>query len=232
MAQWVWNLRLEVGHQLVPEPARTTEFAPALPSAPAEAAPPLVSAPGYGPVVEARPWKRGRFSGRDFALQPDGTLRCPAGQSLAAHERRREADGRLRVVYGASLRSCRPCALRKQCQWQGRATAKPRQVSLLLPPLVVAPAPILWHDWSRRRQRRACWHLVRGQQVEIQMGPGGAPRPRAEPPPLSRPQRAHYRLSWAERLVRNARALTAGSVTIRLFGIPAACALSLGLEMA
>jgi hypothetical protein len=30
IAQWVWNLRLELGHHLKPEPLRTTEFAPAL----------------------------------------------------------------------------------------------------------------------------------------------------------------------------------------------------------
>jgi hypothetical protein len=31
--QWVWNLRLELGHQLHPDPLRTTEFAPACPLA-------------------------------------------------------------------------------------------------------------------------------------------------------------------------------------------------------
>ena len=31
VAQWTWNLRLELGHKLLPEPVRTTEFAPALP---------------------------------------------------------------------------------------------------------------------------------------------------------------------------------------------------------
>ncbi len=31
MSQWVWNLPLELGHQLHPDPVRTTEFAPALP---------------------------------------------------------------------------------------------------------------------------------------------------------------------------------------------------------
>jgi hypothetical protein len=88
-------------------------------------------------------WKASRFSGQDFALQPDGTLRCPADQTLLPHEQRREADGSLRVVYGASIRSCRPCLLREQCQWQGNATAKPRQVSVLLHPLRVGPAPLL-----------------------------------------------------------------------------------------
>ena len=33
VSQWVWNLRLELGHQLQPDPVRTTEFAPAIPSA-------------------------------------------------------------------------------------------------------------------------------------------------------------------------------------------------------
>jgi hypothetical protein len=30
ISQWVWNLRLELGHQLEPTPLRTTAFAPAL----------------------------------------------------------------------------------------------------------------------------------------------------------------------------------------------------------
>src|SRR5207237_2828436 len=82
-------------------------------------------------------WKAGRFSGQNFALQPDGTVRCQASQKLIPHEQRREADGSLRIVYGASIRSCRPCSLREQCQWNGTATAKPRQVSVLLHPLTV-----------------------------------------------------------------------------------------------
>lgn len=46
---------------------------------------------------------------------------------------------------------------------------------------------------------------------------------------LSRAQRAHTRLSWQERQARNARPPTAGPVTIKLFGIPAAFAASLSL---
>ena len=138
IAQWVWNLRLELGHHLKPEPVRTTEFAPALDQSEAGQSP----AQGYGSPVTGRAWKAGRFSGQDFALQPDGTLRCPADQKLIPHEQRREADGSLRVVYGASIRSCRPCSLREQCQWQGSTTKKPRQVSVLLYPLAVSSAPL------------------------------------------------------------------------------------------
>jgi hypothetical protein len=121
VSQWVWNLRLELGHQLHPDPIRTTEFAPALSPPSPHTDPPS----GYAPPQVGLPWKAGRFSGQDFALQADGTLRCQASQKLIPHEQRREADGSLRIVYGASIRSCRPCPLREQCQWQGSATAKP-----------------------------------------------------------------------------------------------------------
>jgi hypothetical protein len=230
VCQWVWNLRLELGHHLQPEPVHTTEFAPALPTAPTAAAP--APAQGYAPAAVGQPWKQGRFSGRDFVRQPDGRLRCPAGALLSATEQRREADGSLRVVYAARIRDCRPCRLRAACQWHGSSTTKPRRVSLLLHPLLTDAAPLLWRDWSRRRQRRACLDLVRGQRLEVQMAPGLPPTPAASPVLLSREQRAHWRLSWAERLARNARAPTAGPVTIHLFGVPAAFARFLDLATA
>ena len=181
VAQWVWNLRLELGHQLEPTPLRMTEFAPAIPSQSGQAAARLASpAPtaGYDPPAPATSWKTGRFSGQDFPLQPDGTLQCPAGHALGAQERRQEVDGSLRVVYAASIRDCRPCPLREQCQWNGSATAKPRQVSVLLHPRVVGPAPLLWQDWSRREHRRACLQLVRHQRIEVSLPPSVAASPR------------------------------------------------------
>ncbi|HEX6553039.1 MAG TPA: hypothetical protein VF026_09785 [Ktedonobacteraceae bacterium] len=228
VSQWVWNLRLELGHRLHPDPVRTTEFAPALPPPAPHAAP----VPGYAPPQVGSPWKAGRFSGQDFALQPDGTLRCPADQKLSAHEQRREADGSLRVVYGASIHSCRSCPLREQCQWNGNATAKPRQVSVLLHPLVVGSAPLLWRDWSRREYRRACLQLVRHQRIEVSLSPPATASSGKAEVILSRSQRAHARLSWAERLARNARAPAAFRVIIKLFGIPEVFAAFLGLRMA
>jgi len=225
ISQWVWNLRLELGHQLHPDPVRTTEFALALPPPSPHTAP----ASGYAPPHVGLPWKAGRFSGQDFALQSDGTLRCPADQKLFAHEQRREADGSLRVVYGASIRSCRPCPLREQCQWQGSTTKKPRQISVLLHPLVVGEAPLLWRDWSRREYRRACIQLVRQQCVKVEVDPPIARSLTLTSVPLSRAERAHYRLTFAQRLARNARLDTSGRVTIQLFGVPEHFAISLGL---
>jgi hypothetical protein len=223
ISQWVWNLRLELGHQLEPTPRRTTEFAPAVKEQPALSS-------GYGPPTIAAPWKAGRLSGRDFVLQPDGTLRCPAKQALSATERRREADGSLRLVYAAKMSQCRPCPLREQCQWHGRATTKPRRVSLLLHPLQVGTAPLLWKDWSRRQHRRACMSLLRHQRVEITLPQATLAQPHSPEAILSRAQRAHYRLSWEERLLRNARAPTTDRPTIKLFGVPEPFATFLGLS--
>jgi hypothetical protein len=233
VAQWTWNLRLELGHQLAPEPLRITEFAPALPSPQEHPPPPPGSPPasGYAPPVTATPWKAGRFTGADFPLQPDGTLRCPAGSTLLPHEHRREADGSLRLVYGASIRTCRPCPLREQCQWNGSTTAKPRQVSVLLHPLSVGLAPLLWRDWPRRHQRHACLRLHR-QRLEVHREPTLRSTSASSSPTLSRAERAHSRLSWDERLARNARTDVAERITLTLFGIPDRLATFLGLATA
>src|SRR5581483_11256239 len=158
----------------------------------------------------------------------DGTLRCPAGKVLVPHEHRREGDGSLRIVYCASIRDCRPCRLREQCQWNGRITAKPRQVSVLLHPLAVGSAPLLWRDWHRRHQRHACLRLHR-QRLEVQMEPVLKRTAASSPPTISRAKLAHYRLSWDERLARNARTEAAERITLTLFGLPDRLATFLGL---
>ena len=187
---------------------------------------------GYAPPEAGLPWKAGHFSGRDFVPQSDGSLRCPAGKSLHPNEERREADGSLRVLFAAKIRDCRGCHLREQCQWHGTTTKKPRRVSLLLHPLGIGTAPVLWKDWSRRHTRRAAMQLCRSQRVEMQVEEASGADPPASPSILSRAQRAHYRLSWKERLARNARPPGASRVRIKLFGIPEVFAASLGLASA
>lgn len=231
VAQWTWNLRLELGHQLAPESLRTTEFAPALPLQSEPTPPASPPAWGYAPPVTATSWKTDRFTGADFPLQPDGTLHCPAGNVLAPHEHRRERDGSLRVVYSASIRDCRPCPLREYCQWNGHETRKPRQVSVLLHPLEVGSAPLLWRDWNRRHQRQACIHLHR-HRLELQREPTLKSTSASSPPMISRAERAHYRLSWEERLARNARTEAVERITFTLFGIPKRVATFLGLTTA
>ena len=231
VAQWTWNLRLELGYQIHPSAVRTTEFALAIADRP-EIETKQSPAQGYGAPTVALPWKAGRFSGQDFTLQPDGVLLCPEGKTLRPTEQRREADSSLRVLYSARIRDCRDCPVRSHCQWHGNATAKPRRISLLLHPLQVGPGPLLWRDWSRREHRRACMQLVRHQHIEVRLAP---PLPAASSASadtiLSRAQRAHTRLSWETRLARNARRNTSSQVTIRLFGVKSGFATWLGLTV-
>jgi hypothetical protein len=74
--------------------------------------------------------------------------------------------------------------------------------------------------------------LCRSQQVEVQVEQRSQADPTASPATLSRAQRAHSRLSWEERLARNAHPPEACRVRIKLFGIPANFATSLGLPTA
>ena len=105
-------------------------------------------------------------------------------------------------------------------------------MSLLLHPLGIGEAPVLWKDWSRRQYRRAAMQLSRSQRAEVQVEQVSQADPAASPSILSREQRAHYRLSWEERLARNARPPGASRVRIKLFGIPEVFAASLGLVTA
>ena len=84
--------------------------------------------------------------------------------------------------------------------------------------------------FARRHQRRACLRLHR-QHLEVQMEPA-LKRTASSAPTISRAQRAHYRLSWGERLARNARTETAERITLTLFGIPDRLATFLGLTTA
>jgi hypothetical protein len=256
LAQWTWNLRLELGHGLHPTPMRTTEFAPASAQEETSATPDPVPQPPetvsviYGPPQWARPSYTKGFAGADFSLQPDGTLSCPAGRPLYAQERRPERDGSLRVLYAARIGHCRVRSLRGRCQ-ESATTLKARRVSAVYWPLSspasisdeslpasAAPSrpsashPVLWGDWQRRFHRRELVKLLRSQRVDVRLA---EPSPSEQSPPvrsLSRAERAHYRLSWAERLARNTRPKAAPTISIKLFGIPDAFAASLGLRVA
>jgi hypothetical protein len=169
-------------------------------------------------------------------------LRCPAGHPLYPQERRHERNGSLRILYAARIGHCRTCPLRAQCQ-ESSATIKPRRVSAVLWPLdssssacspacSVTPAPqplapVLWKDWSHCRIRRVWLARVRSETVEITE----SPLVLSSEAVLSRAQRAHWRLSWPQRLARNARPSTASSLTITLHGLPATFASSFGFDL-
>jgi hypothetical protein len=241
LAQWSWNLRQELSQQWQPTSMRLTEFAPprteALPSPD-----PAPTGPAFGPPQWARAARAGSLAGSDFLPQPDGTLRCQQGAPLYPQERRPEHDGTMRVLYAARIADCRSCPLRSHCQGHGASTKKPRRVSAvlhplprpapeepLLPSLAALPAhPILWGDWSRGPPRRAWIQWLRSHLVTVKAPPVSLPT--STPGPLSRAERAHWRLTWQQRLARNARPSSAPPVEMTLYGLSAAFAQSLGLR--
>ncbi len=257
LAQWVWNLRLELGHKLSPSEPRTTEFAPAVavePSLALEPEPLVAPVPAekptppvkYGPPQWARPSFTGGFPGSAFTLQADGTLRCPADRPLYPQERRPERDGSLRVLYAARIGHCRPCPLRAQCQ-ERRESVKPRRVSAVLWPLESVPsetsppledppqafplAPLLWKDWPRCSIRRAWLKVLRSETVRLTRGTTAVPAATETAEVFTRAQRAHWRLSWQQRAARNARPSDASALIVTLHGLPATFAQSFGFAL-
>ena len=250
LAQWAWNIRLELGQQLSQAELRTTEFAPAHePEAPSTDGPLSLESPApavtYGPPKFARPSFTHGFPGSAFTPQPDGTLRCPANYPLYPQERRPERDGSLRILYAARIGHCRSCPLRAQCQ-ESSTTLKPRRVSAVLWPLGAsrsdsspppetrspfASAPVLWRDWPRCGIRRTWLKGIRSQTTCLD---SSSPRSSSLAPAektLTRAERAHWRLSWAQRLARNARPADAPRLTVTLHGLPATFASSFGLDL-
>jgi hypothetical protein len=75
------------------------------------------------------PSKRGVSPEPTFLTMAMGRSGVQRGSRLLLMSGEERADGSLRVVYGASLRSCRPYALRAHCQWNGSVTAKPEPAS-------------------------------------------------------------------------------------------------------
>jgi hypothetical protein len=91
-------------------------------------------------------------------------------------------------------------------------------------PLAHPPAcPVLWGDWERCQIRRRWLRLLRTQTVTLTVD-SAKPEPkedRKEKPVQTRAERAHWRLSWDERLARNARLSSAPSLLITIHGLPA-----------
>jgi hypothetical protein len=141
-----------------------------------------------------------------------------------------------------------PCPLRAQCQ-ERSSTLKPRRVSAVRWPLSTSPsdsspppdtasarlpsAPVLWRDWPRCGIRRTWLKVIRSQAICLEsseeFSPSLAPVPAEKR--LTRSERAHWRLSWEQRLARNARPLDAPRLVVTLHGLPATFASSFGFDL-
>jgi hypothetical protein len=178
-------------------------------------------------------------------VPPDGTLLCPADHPLYPQERRPERDGSVRVLYAARIGHCRSCPLRSQCQERG-TTSKPRRVSAVFWPQAAPASPpgvpaadepascrlVLWGDWERCQIRRRWVQLLRTQAVLLAFGPVQHAQEEVQSSDVqTRAQRAHWRLSWQQRLARNARPSLAPPLEVTLHGLPVSFAQAFGLDV-
>jgi hypothetical protein len=156
------------------------------------------------------------------------------------------------VFYAASPKCCGACGLRVDCLRAGSKGVSPRKVSLLYyrrdgppdvasapvavrPPTRVGPFPLLWRDGQRCGTRRKWMSLLRSQTVTLTAlaAPSEPVCPLgASERVLTLAQRKHWRLSWDERLARNAAASPRPLVHLQVFGIPEALAALVGVASA
>jgi hypothetical protein len=213
LAQWVWHLRQALGHRLLQEAHRDIEWAAPAPT-PAVVELAAVEALAYGPwqlASSTRGVSGKRFKASDFSLDSEGLVHCPNGQLLVAQASAiQDTPFRQRQVWRAERQTCAVCPLRERCLGASARPTACRSVStvrLQLPPAATAHAsqgwlPALrWQDVPARALRRAFSTHLRYQQVQVTeiRGDPPSPIPRSE-----RAERAHQRLSWAERRARNA----------------------------
>src|SRR5581483_12093780 len=82
-------------------------------------------------------------------------------------------------------------------------------------------APVLWKYWPRRRIRRGWLKVVRSQTVCLESFSQPSPATTSSENVLTRALRAHWRLSWEQRLARNARPSNAPGLSVTLHGLSA-----------
>jgi hypothetical protein len=96
-------------------------------------------------------------------------------------------------------------------------------------PTTTGPAPVLWRDLPATALRRyVSAHLLQ-QQVDLIVV--SLPSPRSSPPWQTRAQRAHRRLSYEQRRLRNALPPHGQRRSLRLHGLPASWATFLGVPL-
>lgn len=114
----------------------------------------------------------------------------------------------------------------------GETSEKPAPTPEELSP-ILAPHPVLWGDWQRCSLRRRWFQLLRSQTIMLPADTLQLEKKKDLKPPerQTRAQRAHWRLSWNERLARNARSSSAPPLTITLHGLPATFAQFFGFAL-
>jgi hypothetical protein len=266
--QWVWNWRLWAGLAYQPIVPRETLWSPSPPESLSltdgqtltdeplkltESPEPsrLVhhSEDEYGEMQVTGGWARSRnkFSGDDFTLLDERTLKCPASHLMYRREVRHNRYGDLLILFGINPRTCQQCSLKSQCLADGSKGTGGRRITVIRKKkrdnlaldseLTLNPAPIsshltptprkiddpnrpvLWLDFPTTQLRRNLTHQLRHQQIIFESTNCTTSANQMPVPLITRDQRAHRRLSWSQRWERNSLKETETHWQVTLFGL-------------
>lgn len=156
-------------------------------------------------------------------------------------EVRQSRLGDLLILFGINPRTCQQCPLKSQCLADGSKGSGGRRITVIrkklpgvspevypvaqphrvleLPVTPQPPLPVLWLDFPTTRLRRDLTHQLRQHQIVIQPACVTLSLPPSKSPLMTRDQRAHRRLTWAQRWQRNACTDAVPHWQVKLFGI-------------
>lgn len=241
LRQTLWQPAIE-GHDLEAEPPVEPQLQQASLGA-TKTHPPFDDTPSeqYAPMQVVESWARSnaKFAGKDFTVESARSVRCPAGHSMYRREVRRNGRGDLLLIFSMARRTCLQCPLRERCVANGSAMTNGRRITVIRRKLLDNPAQpvgnaavptrcisvshvkaihsVIWEDLPAVFLRRDLSRNLRQHQFEFDsMIP---PAEKQKSFLLSRDQRAHRRISWSERLARNALDPQGQYWRVRLFGI-------------
>jgi hypothetical protein len=202
-----------------------------------------ITRPRYGAMRISEGWGKSRhkYSGKDFKIIDDEFVECPAGHRMGRREIRYTRRGDQQMIYSVNPRICASCPVKRYCLSDDSKGTNGRRISVMrakLPPVptvasepeitVIEQAPIqtvqgtqalIWTDIPATRLRREIRQHLRRHQPRIELNPALLQLTQPVPHYLTRSQRAHRRLAWAERLKRNAAPANSQQVSVQLFGI-------------
>lgn len=193
---------------------------------------------------------RNKFSGSDFTLLDERTLRCPANHLMYRREVRQNRYGDKLILFGINPRTCQQCSLKSQCLASGTkgtggrritvirkklssSSTEPQTTSIPQPVVQCEPIPsknlttqpnrpVLWLDFPTTRLRRDLIHQLRRQQLVIEFIDPTTPMSQPPTQLITRDQRAHRRLSWTQRWEKNLIPERSACWRVSLFGISSA----------
>jgi hypothetical protein len=192
-------------------------------------------------VSEGWAKSRHKYAGKDFKIIDDESVACPAGHRIYRREIRYTRRGDMQLLFSMNPRICASCPVKQHCLSDDSKNTNGRRISVIrtkLPPVpTVALEPeitimaqallqtvqgtqaMIWTDIPATQLRREIRQQLRRHQSRIELS-HSAPQPiESALAYLTRSQRAHRRLAWAERLKRNAIRSNTLQISVEIFGV-------------